>query len=99
MVDEPRRVLSAAGERDATVGLPTRAERPARSSASQDIFEDIDLATIYGDPTAERQTIRDRLAAPWNRVEAERKSRNWKLRGRVGGGKRWYLDPAEVGAE
>jgi hypothetical protein len=38
-----------------------------------------------------------RLQALWSRIEAEPKSRRWKLRDRVGDRVRWYLEPEEVG--
>jgi hypothetical protein len=47
---------------------------------------------------AERQVVRDRIDALWARIEAEPKSRKWKLRDRIGDRRQWYLDPEEVGA-
>jgi hypothetical protein len=44
-----------------------------------------------------QRTILDtRLQALWSRIEAEPKSRRWKLRARVGDRVRWYLEPEEV---
>jgi hypothetical protein len=41
-------------------------------------------------------TVRDRLARLWARIEAEPKSRKWKMRDRIGDKKRWYELPEEV---
>lgn len=38
-----------------------------------------------------------RLEGLWVRTESEPKSRRWKARSRVGGRKRWYEEPEEVG--
>jgi hypothetical protein len=44
----------------------------------------------------ERSTLEQRLEALRLRIEAEPKSRKWKLRGRVGDRVRWYEEPEEV---
>ena len=50
----------------------------------------------YDLPAAERQVLRERIDALARRIEAEPKSRAWKLRARVGERKRWYETPEEV---
>jgi len=45
----------------------------------------------------ERALVRDRLDRLWRRIEAEPKSRGFRLRDRVGDRKRWYEEPEEVG--
>jgi hypothetical protein len=46
---------------------------------------------------AQRAILDERLQALWRRVEAEPKSRRWRLRDRVGDRVRWYEEPEEVG--
>ena len=46
---------------------------------------------------AVRATVTDRLDRLWARIEAEPKSRGWRLRDRIGDRKRWYEEPEEVG--
>ena len=43
------------------------------------------------------QRLLDRLDRLWARIEAEPKSRGWRLRDRVGDRKQWYTEPEEVG--
>jgi hypothetical protein len=50
----------------------------------------------FGLEDADRALLDTRLQALWSRVEAEPKSRRWKLRARVGDRVRWYLEPEEV---
>ena len=38
----------------------------------------------------------DRVTRLWERIEAEPKSRGWKLRDRIGDRKQWYEEPEEV---
>jgi hypothetical protein len=45
----------------------------------------------------DRDVIARRLAEIEERIEAEPKSRSWRLRGRIGERKRWYELPEEVG--
>lgn len=45
---------------------------------------------------AHRAVLDTRLEDLWSRIEAEPKSRRWKLRARVGDRVRWYLEPEEV---
>ena len=45
---------------------------------------------------AERGTVHSRIARLRSRVEAEPKSRAWRLRARIGERKRWYELPEEV---
>lgn len=51
----------------------------------------------YDLPAAERQAVTERIDALFGRIEAEPKSRAWRLRARVGERKRWYETPEEVG--
>jgi hypothetical protein len=44
----------------------------------------------------EQATVRQRLDQLWERIEAEPKSRSWKVRDRIGDRKRWYDEPEEV---
>jgi hypothetical protein len=44
----------------------------------------------------EERSIAGRLDALWGAIEAEPKSRKWKLRDRVGDRRRWYEEPEEV---
>jgi hypothetical protein len=46
----------------------------------------------------ERATVEQRLDGLWERIEAEPKSRGWRIRDRIGDRKRWYDEPEEVGA-
>ena len=50
----------------------------------------------YDVPDAERERMTARLRAVLDRIEAEPKSRGWKLRARIGERKRWYELPEEV---
>jgi hypothetical protein len=43
-------------------------------------------------------TINRRLDRLWDRIDAEPKSRGWRLRDRIGDRKRWYDEPEEVEA-
>lgn len=61
-------------------------ERVREGVESYDIAED------------ERATVEDRLDRLWARIEAEPKSRGWRLRDRIGDRKRWYDEPEEVDA-
>lgn len=53
------------------------------------------LADTYDVP--ERERLDERVDALLERIEAEPKSRSWKLRARIGDRKRWYDVPEEVG--
>jgi hypothetical protein len=44
----------------------------------------------------DRQLVLDRIDRLWERIEAEPKSKRWRLRARVGDRKRWYQVPDEV---
>jgi hypothetical protein len=44
----------------------------------------------------QQAVIIDRLDRLWQRIEAQPKSRKWKLRSRVGEKVRWYQEPEEV---
>ena len=44
-----------------------------------------------------KRTLHERLDALLDRIEAEPKSRGWKLRARIGERKRWFELPEEVG--
>jgi hypothetical protein len=50
----------------------------------------------YDLPAAERQAVTERIDTLAGRIEAEPKSRAWRLRARVGERKRWYETPEEV---
>jgi hypothetical protein len=50
----------------------------------------------YDVPDAERERMTARLRAVLDRIEAEPKSRGWKLRAKIGERKRWYDLPEEV---
>jgi hypothetical protein len=50
----------------------------------------------YGFSPEERELLSARLSALVERIEAEPKSRSWKLRARIGDRKRWYQEPEEV---
>ena len=50
----------------------------------------------YGFSAEEQAAIAARLDALWAAIEAEPKSRKWKLRDRVGDRRRWYEEPEEV---
>jgi len=53
-------------------------------------------ARAVGLSDEEYRTVMDRLDRLWERIEAEPKSRGWRLRDRVGDRKRWYETPDEV---
>jgi hypothetical protein len=53
-----------------------------------------DFAATYDVP--DRVTLDERIVALLERIEAEPKSRAWKLRSRIGERKRWYELPEEV---
>jgi hypothetical protein len=46
----------------------------------------------------ERAVVEQRLDRLWERIDAEPKSRGWRLRDRIGDRKRWYEEPEEVDA-
>jgi hypothetical protein len=46
----------------------------------------------------ERATVEERLDRLWERIDAQPKSRGWRLRDRIGDRKRWYDEPEEVDA-
>jgi hypothetical protein len=46
---------------------------------------------------ADEQRVREACDALWTAIEAEPKSRSWRLRARIGDRKRWYETPEEVG--
>jgi hypothetical protein len=50
----------------------------------------------FGLSDAEAAVIDERMQALWQRIEAEPKSRRWRLRDRVGDRVRWYEMPEEV---
>jgi hypothetical protein len=45
----------------------------------------------------EQQAVRDRVGEALGRIEAEPKSRRWKLRARIGDRMKWYRDVDELG--
>ncbi len=52
----------------------------------------------YDVATAERTRIDERLERLWARIEAEPKSRGWRMRDRIGDRRQWYEEPEEVEA-
>ena len=56
----------------------------------------LEHAGNYDIPAAEREEIERRLRSVLERIEAEPKSRGWKLRAKIGDSKRWYELPEEV---
>ena len=62
---------------------------------SQKLAEFVDSGEVELDDT-QKQTIRDRLAAIQQAMDAAPKSRGWKLRARVGTRVRWYEEVEEV---
>jgi Uncharacterised nucleotidyltransferase len=56
----------------------------------------LDHAGRYDVPDDDRARITARLQALLDRIDAEPKSRGWKLRARIGERKRWYDLPEEV---
>jgi hypothetical protein len=50
----------------------------------------------YALDPAERTRVRQRCAELWMRIEAEPKSRAWRIRNRIGDRKAWYQEPDEV---
>src|SRR5437660_61153 len=74
-------------------------------------YKDIDFVTLkgrnkqvatfiegYDIAQSERAVVEERLDRLWERIEAEPKSRRWRLRDRVGDRRRWYDEPEEVDA-
>jgi hypothetical protein len=55
-----------------------------------------DLAGGYGLSASDASLVKTRLEALLARIEAEPKSRGWKLRAKIGERKRWYELPDEV---
>lgn len=43
-----------------------------------------------------RATVTQRLDQLWDRIEAEPKSRGWRMRDRIGDRKRWHEESEEV---
>jgi hypothetical protein len=56
----------------------------------------LEHAGNYDIPAADREEIEGRLRTLLERIEAEPKSRGWKLRAKIGDRKRWYELPEEV---
>lgn len=50
----------------------------------------------YGLPHGDVELVGDRIQTLFQRIEAEPKTRGWKLRSRIGERKRWYELPEEV---
>jgi hypothetical protein len=55
------------------------------------------VRTHLDDYVVDRDRVSGRLARLQDRIEAEEKSRGWRLRSKVGDRKRWYELPEEVG--
>jgi hypothetical protein len=57
-----------------------------------------DMAGRYEQvPPEERDTVRERVEGALGRIEAEPKSRRWKMRARIGDRMKWYRDVGELG--
>jgi hypothetical protein len=56
-----------------------------------------DQAASVGLSDPEHERVLEKVEVLWSRIEAEPKSKRWKLRDRVGDRKRWYETPDEVG--
>jgi hypothetical protein len=56
----------------------------------------LEHAGNYDIPAADREEIEGRLRTLLERIEAEPKTRGWKLRAKIGDRKRWYELPEEV---
>jgi hypothetical protein len=56
----------------------------------------LEHAGDYDVPEPDRERIAARLQAVLDRIDAEPKTRGWKLRARIGERKRWYELPEEV---
>jgi hypothetical protein len=56
-----------------------------------------EAAARYPLSGAERETIELRASNLWARIEAEPKTRRWRMRDRIGDRKRWYEEPEEKG--
>jgi hypothetical protein len=52
----------------------------------------------YDMASDERAAVQERIDRLWERIDAEPKSRSWRLRDRIGDRKRWYDEPEEVDA-
>jgi hypothetical protein len=52
----------------------------------------------YDIAQGERAAVQERLDRLWERIEAEPKSRGWRLRDKIGDRRRWYEEPEEVDA-
>ena len=52
----------------------------------------------YDIAQSEREVVEERLDRLWARIEAEPKTRGWRLRDRIGDRRRWYDEPEEVDA-
>ena len=63
---------------------------------TQNVAKVLEHAGDYDLPEADRQRIAARLQAVLDRIEAEPKTRGWKLRAKIGERKRWYDLPEEV---
>jgi len=52
----------------------------------------------YDIAQSEREVVEERLDRLWERIQAEPKTRGWRLRDRIGDRRRWYDEPEEVDA-
>jgi hypothetical protein len=52
----------------------------------------------YDFTSDERAAVDERLGLLWDRIDAEPKSRGWRMRDRIGDRRRWYNEPEEVEA-
>jgi hypothetical protein len=63
---------------------------------TQNVGKVIEHAGAYDVPDEDRERMVARLREVLDRIEAEPKSRGWKLRAKIGERKRWYELPEEV---
>ena len=63
---------------------------------TQNVAKVLEHAGDYDVPQPDRERIAARLQEVLDRIEAEPKSRGWKLRAKIGERKRWYELPEEV---
>jgi len=57
-----------------------------------------DGLALYDITKDEREGIEKQIDTLWQQIDAEPKSRSWRLRDRIGDRKRWYDEPEEVEA-
>jgi hypothetical protein len=63
---------------------------------TQNVEKVLEHASDYDVPAPDRERIEARLREILDRIEAEPKTRGWKLRAKIGERKRWYELPEDV---